>query len=70
MCVRAHRAVEDHAVSVAQALDVCCQVEADGSVADCVHGLSVEEIMRSSWKQKISLSVTDKSMCIIMSECV
>lgn len=39
--------MEDHAVSVAQALDVRCQVEADGSVADGIHGLGVEEVMRS-----------------------
>lgn len=50
VCVWAHRAVEDHAVSIAQALDVCCQVEADGSMADGVHGLSIEEVMRSGWK--------------------
>lgn len=42
--------MEDHAVSIAQALDVCCQVEADGSMADGVHGLSIEEVMRSGWK--------------------
>lgn len=50
VCVWAHRAVEDHTVSIAQALDVCCQVEADGSMADGVHGLSIEEVMRTGWK--------------------
>lgn len=39
--------MEDHTVSVAQALDVGCQVEADGSMADGVHSLSVKEVVRS-----------------------
>lgn len=45
-----HRAVEHHAVSIAQALDVCCQVEADCPMANGVHGLSIKEVMRSGWK--------------------
>jgi len=40
-----HRAVEDGAVSVAKALDVRCQVQADGAVPDGVHRLRVEEVM-------------------------
>lgn len=52
VCVGAHCAVEDHTVSVAQALDVCCQVEADGSMTDGVHGLSIEEVVRSGWKYR------------------
>lgn len=47
VCVWAHRAVKDDAVSVAQALNVCDQVKADGSMTDGVHGLSVKEVMRS-----------------------
>lgn len=47
-----HRAVKDHTVSIAQALDVCCQVETDGSMANGIHGLSVKEVMRSGWREK------------------
>mgnify|MGYP007124653102 CR=1 FL=1 len=50
VCVCAHRAVENHTVSIAQALDVCCQVEADGSMTDGVHGLSIEEVVGPRWK--------------------
>lgn len=48
-----HCAVKDHAVSIAQALDVCCQVEADGSMANGIHGLSVKEVMRSGCREKL-----------------
>lgn len=48
-----HRAVKDHTVSVAQALDVGCQVEADGSMADGVHSLSVEEVVRSGYSPNV-----------------
>lgn len=48
-----YRAVEDHTVSVAQALDVCCQVEADGSMANGIHGLSVKEVMRSGERASV-----------------
>lgn len=44
--VQTHRAVEDDAVSISQTLDVCGQVQADGPMADGVHGLSVKEVMR------------------------
>lgn len=41
-----HRAVEDHAVTVALALDVSGQVKADGSVPDGVHRLGIKEVVR------------------------
>ena len=44
-----YRAVEDGAVPVAKALDVRCQVEADGAVPNGVHRLSIEEVMGSRW---------------------
>ena len=44
-----YRAVEDGAVAVAEALDVRCQVEADGAVPDGVHRLRIEEVMGSRW---------------------
>lgn len=47
-----HRAVEHHAVAVAHALDVRGEVEADRSVADGVHGLGVEEVMRPRWEEE------------------
>lgn len=46
-----HRAVEDHAVAVAHAFDVGGQVEADGSVANGVHGLGVKEVVRPRWRK-------------------
>jgi len=61
VCVCAHRAVEDHAVSVAQALDMCCQVEADGSMADGVHSLSIKEVVRSGWRQRNILNLKKKN---------
>lgn len=45
-----HRALEDHAVAVAHAFDVRGQVEADGSVADGIHGLCVEEVVGPRWR--------------------
>lgn len=46
-----HRAVEDHTVAVAHTFDVGGQVEADGSVANGVHGLGVEEVVRPRWRK-------------------
>lgn len=54
---RTNRAVEDHTVSVALALNVCCQVETYGSMPDGLHGLCIKEVMRSSWKQVKNLIV-------------
>lgn len=47
-----HRALEDHAVTVAHALDVRGQVEADGPVTDGIHGLGVEEVVRPRCKKR------------------
>jgi len=47
----AYRAVEDHAVAVAHALDVRGEVEADGAVPDGVHRLGVEEVVRPRWRK-------------------
>lgn len=52
VCVTRHRAVEHHAVSIAQALDVRCQVEADCPMANGIHGLSIKEVMRSGWTSR------------------
>ena len=49
-----HRAVEDHAVAVAHALDVRGEVEADGAVADGVHRLGVEEVVRPRWRDRLT----------------
>lgn len=46
-----HRAVKDHAVAVAHTFDVSGQVETDGSVADGVHGLGIEEVMGPRWRK-------------------
>ena len=48
--------MEDHAVSIAQALDVRRQVEADSPMANGIHGLSVKEVMRSGWKSILKRS--------------
>lgn len=54
VCVhQAHRAMKDHTVSIAQTLNVGCQVEADGSMADGVHSLSVKEVVRSGYSPNV-----------------
>lgn len=55
--------MKDNAVAAAQALDVCCQVETNGSMADGVHGLSVKEVMRPSCGQKKTEQATVSFNC-------
>lgn len=38
-------------MAVAHTFDVGGQVEADGSVANGVHGLGVEEVVRPRWRK-------------------
>lgn len=49
---QAHRAVEDHTVAVAHTFDVGGEVEADGSVANGVHGLGIKEVVRPRWRRR------------------
>ena len=47
-----HAAVKHDAVAVAHGLYVGCQVEADRSVADGVHRLSVKEVVGPRWWER------------------
>lgn len=47
-----HRALEDHAVTIAHTLNVRGQVETNGPVTDGVHGLGVEEVVRPRWRER------------------
>lgn len=42
--------MKDHTVAVAHAFDVGCEVEADGPVANGVHGLGIEEVVGPRWR--------------------
>lgn len=46
-----HRAVKDHTVAIAHTFDVGGEVEADGSVANGVHGLGIKEVMGPRWRK-------------------
>lgn len=60
-----HRAVEDHTVAVAHTFDVGGEVEADGSVANGVHGLGIKEVVRPRWR-KITDSDKNKHSPIVV----
>lgn len=68
--------MEHHAVSIAQALDVRCQVEADCPMANGIHGLSIKKVMRSGWtsikkRRELSSACAKKSReCVCVCLCV
>lgn len=42
--------MKDHTVAIAHTFDVGGKVQADGPVADSIHGLGIEEVMGPRWR--------------------
>lgn len=52
--------MKNHTVAIAHTFDVGGEVEADGSVANGVHGLGIKEVMGPRWRKITTESVKSK----------